>query len=376
MDHILRPTYAEIKLDALRHNYRLLQAAAGNDISLLAVVKADAYGHGAVPVARALVDENAPLLAVALVEEAIELRRVGISQPILVMGAVRPGHEQYFIEHDLQPYIFDFETAERLAQTYAKAGMECRYHLKVDTGMGRIGVPLDDVEATLEKLKHLDAMQMIGLMTHFARADEPDEELTDVQVDRFGSLVKTVEQAGFSPGYIHAANSAGILSGKSPECNLARPGIALYGGWPSSSFEQFDLKPVMSLRTEVVQVKTVPAGTGISYGHKYTTDRPTRVATLPVGYADGYNRLLTNRGEVLIHGRRAPVIGTVCMDWIMIDVTDIDSASVGDEVTLLGDDGEGRIIRAEEWADKIGTINYEVFCGIGKRVPRKLVLNT
>ncbi|PLX98708.1 MAG: alanine racemase [Desulfuromonas sp.] len=369
----IRPTYAEINLSALRHNYRLLKAAAGEGTQLLAVVKADAYGHGAVVSARVLIEEGASLLAVAMVEEGIELRQAGIGLPILVMGAVSPGSEKAYIKHELAPYIFDPETAERLSRAYTAAGQVCHYHLKVDTGMGRIGIPLEDMEPTLHALSKLTNMRMAGLMTHFARADEPAEDLTDEQIGRFELVKEQVAKVGFEPRYIHAANSAGILTHQLPECNLARPGIALYGGWPSDHFKHLDLCPAMSLRTRIVQLKIVPCGTGISYGHKFVTARETRIATLPIGYADGYSRLLTGRGEALIRGQRVPVVGTVCMDWIMLDVTDVDGVDVGDEVTLLGNDGNGNVIRAEEWAEKIKTINYEVFCGISKRVPRRIV---
>ena len=370
METGVRPTYAEINLEALRHNFRLIREAAGSGTELLAVVKADAYGHGAVAASRLFAAEGAPLLAVALVEEALELRRAGIDLPILVMGGVRPGAENLFVEHNLTPYLFDLSTARRFAQTFAAAGRECRYHLKVDTGMGRIGVPLAELDSALQELAQLDSMRMAGLMTHFALADEPDSPVTGRQVECFRQALAAVRAAGFNPQYIHAANSAGIFTRELPECNLARPGIALYGGWPSQHFEHLDLRPVMSLRTRIAQLKIVPPGSGVSYGHRFVADRETRVATLPVGYADGYNRLLTGRGEALVRGQRVPVIGTVCMDWIMLDVTDVADAVVDDEVTLLGSDRQGHVIRAEEWADKVGTINYEVFCGISKRVPR------
>ncbi|PLX77746.1 MAG: alanine racemase [Desulfuromonas sp.] len=369
-DSQFRPTYAEINLDAVRHNFRLIKDAAGSATELLAIVKADAYGHSAVEVSRVLAAEGASLLVVAMVEEAIELRQAGIEQPILVMGAVWPGQETYYLEYKLTPYLFDIETARRL-DTYCKsAGTVCPYHLKVDTGMGRLGVPFESITEALESLSQLKSLRMEGVMTHFALADEPEERLTDLQVERFRSVLEAVRDAGFDPRYIHAANSAGIFTRELPECNLARPGIALYGGWPSHHFEHLNLVQVMSLRTRIAKIKTVPTGAGVSYGHKFRADRPTRVATLPVGYADGYNRLLTNRGEALVRGQRVPVIGTVCMDWIMLDVTDVDGVAVGDEVTLLGNDQQGNVIRAEEWAAKIGTINYEVFCGISKRVPR------
>ncbi len=236
--------------------------------------------------------------------------------------------------------------------------------------MGRIGIPESELGTVLKNLQQLECMRLDGLMTHFARADEPDVPLTDQQIELFRSVLLKVRESGFEPNYIHAANSAGIFTKEIPECNLARPGIALYGGWPSRQFKDLDLRPVMSLRTRIAQLKTIAPGSGVSYGHKFVAKRETRVATLPVGYADGYNRLLTNRGEAFVGERRVPVIGTVCMDWIMLDVTDVDDVSVGDEVTLLGYDAQGNLLRAEDWAEKIGTINYEVFCGISKRVPR------
>lgn len=365
-----RPTYADIDLSAVVHNYRLLSARAGSGVTVLAVVKADAYGHGAIPVSRALAEAGAPMFAVATIEEAAALRHAGIEQPILVMGVVMPGQEELLLQYRLTPYIYDLETARRLSALVSNRCCRIGYHLKVDTGMSRIGFDPVDLPQVLSTLKQFDRLDMQGVMSHFALADVPDDPFSAEQVTRFKAILAAVRAAGFDPQYIHQANSAGILTGVAADCNLARPGIALYGGFPSEAFTGLDLQPVMNLRSAIAQIRTVAAGTGVSYGHRFVAERPTRIATVPIGYADGYNRLLSGQGEVLLHRQRVPVAGRVCMDWIMLDVTDVAEARVGDEVTLLGRDHDGNLLRAEEWAEKIGTINYEVFCGISQRVPR------
>jgi alanine racemase len=242
--------------------------------------------------------------------------------------------------------------------------------MKIDTGMSRVGFRPGDLPAVLEELAGMTALRMDGFFSHLALADEPEDAVNRQQVELFRSCLATVRQAGFAPRYVHISNSAALLTGDVPECNLARPGILLYGGLPGPVFAgRFDLKPVMSFRTRVAQVRTVPEGTGVSYGHRFVARRPTVLAVIPVGYADGYSRQLSNVGEVLVRGQRARVAGTVCMDWTMIDVTDIPGVAVGDEVTLLGCDN-GHCITADEWAGRIGTISYEVFCQFSKRVPR------
>ena len=368
-----RPTYAEIDLSAVTHNYRLLSTRAGTDVTVLAVVKADAYGHGAVSVSRALADAEAPMFAVATVEEAAELRHAGIEQPILVMGVVLPGQEELLLQYRLTPYIFDLETARRLSAIATQRDCTIGYHLKVDTGMSRIGFDPTDLPQVLSVLKTFDGLEMQGLMSHFALADVPNDSFSGEQVMRFHAIVESVHAVGFTPKFIHQANSAGILTGVAVDCNLARPGIALYGGFPSEAFADMDLRPVMSLRSAIAQIRTVPQGAGVSYGHRFIADRPSRIATVPIGYADGYNRLLSGVGEVLVRGERVQIAGRVCMDWIMLDVTDLSEVQVGDEVTLFGHDSIGNLLRAEELADKLGTINYEVFCGIGTRVPRVFI---
>ena len=368
-----RPTYAEIDLTAIVHNYHLLSARAGSAASVLAVVKADAYGHGAVEVSRALAESGAPMFAVATIEEAAALRHSGIEQPILLMGVVLSGQEELLLQYRLTPYLFDLETAHRLSVMASQRGCSVGYHLKVDTGMSRIGFDPVDLPQVLALLKRFAGLEMQGVLSHFALADAPDDPFSAEQVRRLQAVVESVHAAGFAPEFIHQANSAGILTGVDGDFNLVRPGIALYGGLPSAAFADMDLRPVMSLRSTIVQLRAIPAGAGVSYGHRFVAARPSKIATVPIGYADGYNRLLTGTGEALVSGQRVPVVGRVCMDWIMLDVTDVKDLQVGVEVTLFGHDAAGNVLRAEELADKIGTINYEVFCGINRRVPRLYV---
>lgn len=365
-----RPTHVEIDLDALRHNFRQVKTQAGPGRRVLAVVKADAYGHGAARVAPALESAGADCFGVAMVEEGLELRRAGVRSPILILGGVYAGQEPEILRHRFVPAIFDLEVARRLDGAASAADQVWPYHLKIDTGMGRVGFRPEELSAVLKELAVLPNLTMSGVISHLALADEPDHPFTDEQIRRFRGLLQEIRQAGFSPGEIHLSNSAALFTRDLPECNLVRPGIVLYGGLPSEHFsDRMDLRPVMSFRTSVVQVKQVPAGTGISYGHRFTAQRDSVLAAVPVGYADGYSRHLSNRGEVLIHGHLVPIAGTVCMDWILIDVTDVPDVAVGDQVTLLGRDN-GQWIAAEEWARKIGTISYEVFCQVSKRVPR------
>ena len=368
-----RPTRAEIDLAALRHNFQEVQNAVGDDCDILAVVKADAYGHGVAGVAPALAGVGAGLFGVALVEEGVELRGLGIEQPILVLGSAFPGQEIDILKYHLTPVIYDLACARRLDAYARNAKKTIDYHLKVDTGMGRLGFRVEMLDEVLAILKNLKNLNMAGLMSHLAVADEPERPLTSVQYRDFNAVVARVENHGFSPRYRHIANSAGIYSRALSGCNLVRPGICLYGGLTGGPYaNSFAQQPVMHFISQVAQLKDIAPGDGVSYGHRFVASRQSRIAAIPVGYADGYNRLLTNRGDVLIDGHRAPVAGTVCMDWILVDVTDLPDVQVGDRVTLLGRDGN-EFISAEEWADKVGSITYEVFCGISKRVPRVYV---
>ncbi|WP_298039563.1 alanine racemase [uncultured Desulfuromonas sp.] len=364
-----RPTYVEIDLDALRHNLRQVRRQTGEERQILAVVKADAYGHGAARVAPALQDAGADLFGVAIAEEGVELRGAGVTRPVLVLGGVYPGQEGELLRHRLTPCLFDLETAKRIDRAARSAGQVCPYHLKVDTGMGRIGFRPEELPGVLPGLAGMKGLRMEGLISHLALADEPQNPFTEEQARRFREILAEVRAAGFAPQHAHISNSAALFTREIPECNVVRPGIVLYGGQPLASGPGLDLQPVMSFRSRVAQLKEVPAGTGISYGHRFVAERPTVLAAIPVGYADGYSRHLSGCGEVLVRGRRATVAGTVCMDWTLVDVTDIPGVGVGDEVTLLGRDNGSRIT-AEEWAGKTGTISYEVFCQVSKRVPR------
>jgi alanine racemase len=365
-----RPTHVEIDLAALRYNLQQARRQAGPGCQVLAVVKADAYGHGAARVAPALQAAGADCFGVAMVEEGVELRRAGIVRPILVLGGIYPDQEEEVGRHALTPCLFDLAAARRLNAFALAAGGVFPFHLKLDTGMGRVGFRPEELSAVLGEFAVLKGLTMEGVITHLALADEPEHPFTDEQLRLFRDCLGQIRAAGFAPRFTHLANSAALFSRKTPECNMVRPGIVLYGSLPSAHFAgRLDLRPVMSFRTSVTQLKTVPAGTGISYGHRFRASQPTTLAAIPVGYADGYSRHLSCQGEVLVHGRRAMVAGTVCMDWTLIDVSHIPDVAVGDQVTLLGRDN-GNVISAEEWAGKVGSISYEVFCQVSKRVPR------
>jgi len=365
-----RPTYVEIDLEALRFNFQQVRLQAGDGRFLLAVVKADAYGHGAARIAPVLQAAGADLFGVAMVEEGVELRLAGITRPVVVLGGIYPGQENDIFRYSLTPSLFDLDVARRLDRFAHESDKVCSFHLKIDTGMGRVGFRPEEFPAVLREFSAFKGLLMEGVLSHLALADDPEHPFTGEQLRRFRTCLAKVREAGFKPVYTHISNSAALFSHDLPECNLVRPGIVLYGGLPSGHFTgRVALRPVMSFRTSVVQVKRVPAATGVSYGHRFITDRAAILAAIPVGYADGYSRLLSNRGEVLVRGQRAKVVGSVCMDWTLIDVTNISGVSVGDEVTLLGRDND-EVITAEEWASRVGSIPYEVFCQISKRVPR------
>ncbi|PLX87595.1 MAG: alanine racemase [Desulfuromonas sp.] len=370
---MIRSTHAEIDLTALRHNFMQVRKRVGQSCQVMAVVKADAYGHGVAGVAPALAAAGVDQYAVAMVSEGVELRSLGIRQPIVILGGAFAGEELQVVSHDLHPVIFELEGARRLDHAGKQAGKVVEFHLKLDTGMGRLGFTAEHLDEALSTLGSLRNLRMIGVLSHLAVADEPQQTLTETQISLFHQLAAKVEAAGNRLHFRHIANSAAIYSRDLAGCNLVRPGIALYGGLTGeTATDRVDQRSVMRLVSSVAQLKEVAAGSGISYGHRFIAQRPSRIAAVPVGYADGYNRLLSNCGEMLIGGRRARVAGTVCMDWTLVDVTDLPNVKVGDQVTLLGQDGEDAIT-AEEWADKVGSITYELFCNISKRVPRVYV---
>lgn len=369
-----RPTFAEIDLSALRHNYQVIRSSIPRKAEILAVVKADAYGHGFMDISRELESLGVNAFGVAFLAEGIQLRKSGIDKPILLLGGVYPGQERKCIGYNLSTIVFTLEQAQALNHAAGKLFRKAQIHLKIDTGMGRLGIQYADTPAFLMELKKLPNVALEGVISHFASADELDESgqhFTRLQTERFAWVLAEARKAGFIPRYVHIANSAAALLRDIPGCNLVRPGIAFYGAIPSPDFQgKLNLKPVMRLKSRIAMLKWVEADTTISYARRFTTSSRTLIASVPVGYADGYPRTLTNRGEVLVNGQRARVSGTVCMDWIMLNVTGIPGIAIGDEVILMGSDKSGHCIHAEELAAAANTIPYEIFCGISKRVPR------
>ncbi|HMG33291.1 MAG TPA: alanine racemase [Blastocatellia bacterium] len=371
-----RPTWAEVNLNNLLHNFRLMKQLAGSSCAMMPALKADAYGHGAIECALALEDAGADWFGVALPEEGLKLRQAGVTRPILCLGGVWAGQENLCIAEALTPVVYRVDQAEALDRAAKSAGTTIRYHLKVDTGMGRLGVPFPDVRDFLERANRLSSATLDGVMTHLASADEAEKtEYTLAQLDRLRESVKIVRQFGHRPAWIHAGNGAATHA--VPQCragliNMVRPGGVLYGLWrdvTNRSVEPLDWWPVMSLRTRIAMLREVPAGTPLGYGGTFVTGRPTKVATLPIGYEDGLMRALSNTGRALIRGRPAPIIGRVSMDLTLVDVSEVPGAALSDEAVLIGRQGVEEIT-AEEVASLAGTISYEVTCGISDRVPR------
>lgn len=365
----IRPTVAEIDLGAVQRNLGRVRDAVGARVRVFGVVKADAYGHGAVPVARAL-EPLCHALAVSLVEEGLELRAAGIRAPILVLGAYYNRHQDDVIAERLTPVIYDRGDLERFAGAAKRLGRRLDVHVKVDTGMSRLGIAPGELPATLERLDALSPLKLAGLCTHFASADVQDASATEVQLATFEAALDAARAQGL-PGVIrHAANSAAAVRFPAARLDAVRPGLALYGAMPSELVRLSGLEPSLALRSRIMAVREIAAGTGVSYGGTWRATRPTRVATLPVGYADGYPRHI-RQASVLLAGRRVPIIGVVCMDMLMIDVTDLPESALAGPVTLIGRDGDEEIT-VDEVARWAGTVNYEILCGISKRVPRVL----
>jgi alanine racemase len=364
-----RPTVGEVDLDALEFNYRQIRKRIPEGVKLLAVVKADAYGHGAIPVSLKLEKLGVEYLGVAIVEEGVELRRGGVKAPVLVLGGIFEGEVDQILRFRLTPVIFREDSLRLLSREAERRRKKVKIHLKVDTGMGRLGVPLNLWPRFLEEVKRFPRIETEGILSHFSMLDA-EKGYTENQWRAFQKAVAIAQEMGISCRYLHMASSATLTAFPNYSAKLVRPGIMLYGSYPSPAFQGLiPLKPVMTLKTRIHFLKSVPANTRISYGGTFTTKRKSLIATLPVGYADGYSHHLSNRGEVLIHGKRAPVIGKVCMDFIMVDVTDVPRVKVGDEVVLMGRQGKEQIT-PDEIAEKINSISYEVLCSIGKRVPR------
>lgn len=368
----MRPTVAEIDLDAIVFNLRGIRkkvAPAG----IMAVVKADAYGHGAVPVARTALSHGACCLGVALVEEAIELRQANIDAPILVFGGMMPKDAPLFVEYQLQATVYDTKTLIALEQAAKQKNRVMDVHVKIDTGMGRVGVDWRQAMPLFEQIAAMSSVRLKGVYTHFATADMIDKSYAHLQLARFRHVLKQLQDRGIEVPLKHAANSGAILDLPESYFDLVRPGVMMYGYYPSKeTSESVPLKPAMTFKTRVLHIKKISRGESVSYGRKFIASQDTTIATLPVGYADGYNRLLSNQGEVIIRGRRYPVVGRVCMDLIMVDVGLKTAVRVGDEAILFGRQGREQIT-VQSICDKLSTIPYEVTCWVSKRVPRLYV---
>ncbi len=364
------PTRAIVHLDRLAHNLRLLGELAGGR-PLWPCIKANAYGHGAELVARELVALGHDTLCVAHASEAVELREAGIEAGMLLLSAALPEASDAVVEHGLEPVVCTGEAIEALSRAAARAGREVAVHLKVDTGMGRVGVRPDEVAGFLSRAKGLAGVRVRGLMSHFPRADEADKSFSRAQIQTFRRVCAATEGAGIEVR--HLANSAGILDLPESHLDAARPGIAIYGLAPSRQIANprvGELEPVLEWKTHITFLKEVPAGTGLSYGHTFTTERPSLIATLPVGYGDGLHRSLSNRMEVLVRGARCPQVGTITMDQTLVDVTHLRGAvALGDEVALIGRQDD-ETAGADALAETLGTIHYEVVTAIARRVPR------
>ncbi len=366
----LLPTYATVNLAALAHNLSRIKRYLSPGCEVMAIVKANAYGHGAVESAQTLARQGIGRFAVASLDEGIALRQAGISAPIVVLGALFEQQIVDLVAHRLTPVVSDARILPALAKAADSHSTHYPIHLKVETGMGRLGFSPEELRSLLDNPLLRSPLYVEGMMTHLADADGADSAFTERQLGAFHAMLEQIRQRGLTIPLVHTANSAAIVRFPEAHFSLVRPGIMLYGYHTlPASVPAPDLKPVLSLRTTIVQLRTIPRGGTVSYNGTFVAKRPTRIAVLPIGYADGYSRRLSNRGSVLIQGRRAPIVGLVCMDMIMVDVTDLAQLQVGETVILIGQQGQ-ESIWADEVANWIGTIPYEVLCGIGSRVPR------
>ena len=373
---LLRPTWAEISISKLRRNFERVRELAGAR-RVMAVVKADAYGHGAAQVAKVLAEANASWFGVATVEEALELRKAGVTQPILLLGGLYMSDPAHLVEYNLTPSVSSTARLDTYAECARRFGRPIEFHLKVDTGMGRLGVPLDHLGAFLKHYRELQGLRMSGFFTHLASAEDLVATQTEEQEDRFRRAFAELRAQGFTPEWIHVSNSAALLGGKVfASENLVRVGALLYGYClPLNTLPGrgpatlLDFEPILTLKSRVVYLKDVPSGTPLGYGAAFHTRRLSRIATVPVGYADGLSRALSNRGRAGVRGSSARIVGNISMDLTLLDVTDIPGVEVGDEVVLIGKSGDCSIT-ALEIAREISTVPYEVLCAIGKRVPR------
>ncbi|MDP4108896.1 MAG: alanine racemase [Bacillota bacterium] len=372
----LKRTWADISLDNLAFNYESIRKKLRPGCKFLAVVKADAYGHGAVRAARLMSALGADYLAVATIDEAVELRKAGLTLPILILGYTPAELTDTLIENDLTQTVFDLESAKEFSGKAEKLGRRLKAHIKADTGMTRLGFIYQDDRDEYNAVRQikeacsLPGIKAEGIFTHFANADVKKDPYTLTQFKRFTGLIKKLGECGVQFDIRHCANSSAIVYYPETHLDMVRPGIILYGSYPAEEMRgDISLKPVMSLRSVISQIKTLPEGVAVSYGCTFRTKRETRVAVVEIGYADGLHRTLSSKGSMLVHGKKAPIIGRICMDRCMLDVTDIPEAKAGDTATVFGCDGDC-CLPAEEAAGLAGTISYELFCSVAKRVPR------
>lgn len=371
MNKMIRPVWAEIDLDAIKYNIDSIKRRVDTK-ELIAVVKADAYGHGALDVSKTLVENGATKLAVAVITEAMELRHGNINTPIMILGYTPLEFAADLINYDIEQTIFDLEYATKLSEIALNLGKKAKVHVALDTGMGRIGFLINDNSLNeILKISSLKGLEVVGIFTHFATADESDKNYSNKQYKKFTDFNEKLVSKGVNIPLKHVSNSGAIIDMPNTYLDGVRAGIVLYGYYPSEDVlkQNLDLKKAISIKTQVAHVKILDKNEYVSYGRKFKTERKSIIATLPIGYADGYSRALTGKAKVIINGKFAPVVGTICMDQCMIDVTDIGDVHVGDEVTVLGKDKDLKF-DADDMAKAMGTINYEVLCMIKQRIPR------
>ncbi|CUP03107.1 MULTISPECIES: alanine racemase [Clostridium] len=371
MDVNIRPVWAEVNLDNIINNIKEIKKNINGE-EIIAVVKANAYGHGAVDVAPVLIENGADRLAVAMLSEALELREAGIKVPILILGYTDVAFSEMLINNDIEQTVYSLDYAKELSKKAEALGKVAKIHIAVDTGMGRIGfLPNEKSVEEVVEISKLSNLRITGIFTHFSNADEQDKSYAHNQIEKFNSFINEIEKREVNLGLKHISNSASIIDIEDAHYNAIRPGIILYGYYPSDYINKDKLKlmPALSLKCQVIHVKELPKGEYIGYGRKFRTERDSVIATLPIGYADGYVRGLYEKAHVIINGKLAPVVGKICMDQCMVDVTDIGPVKVGDEVVLLGEDN-GVKNNADDMAKMLDTINYEILCMIGRRVPR------
>lgn len=368
--------YAKIDLDAIAYNMEQMKQNINPDTKVMAVIKADGYGHGAVQIAEMMERWNYIWgFAVATLDEAVVLRTEGVKKPILVLGCVFPDQYMEMLKHDIRMNIYTEEMAESISQMAAREGKTAYMHIKLDTGMSRLGFGIHEQSVeTIKRISQMANVNMEGIFTHFAKADEADKSFTKKQMQEFLWMTERLRENGVTFTYEHCSNSAGIIDIPEANFDIVRAGISTYGLYPSEEVEQtkVKLKPALALKSHVAFVKEIEAGTPVSYGGTFVAEKKMKIATIPVGYADGYPRSLSNKGYVLIRGKKAPILGRVCMDQFMVDVTEIEGVSFGDKVTMIGRDGN-EVLPVEVLSELSGRFNYEFVCDLGKRIPRVYV---